>query len=94
MEISFDIDGVPAEFRRSWKTGTAELRSGDDAVLLQSPYRLSTHFRLSTSRVWRCRVGEHDVEIVKVRPRMFGGIRPNSYTVSVDNIIVAKARGM
>jgi hypothetical protein len=60
MEISFDIDGVPAEFRRSWKTGTAE----------------------------------HDVEIVKVRPRMFGGIRPNSYTVSVDNIIVAKARGM
>lgn len=94
MDISFDIAGVPAEFRRNSNTGRAELHVGDDVIRLQSPYRPSTHFDLRTRQVWRRRVGEHDVEIVKVRPRMYGGARPNSYTISVDTTVVAEATGM
>jgi hypothetical protein len=94
VEISFDIAGVPAEFRRDSATGRAQLRVGDDVIRLQSPYQLSTHFELRTRKVWRHRVGEHDVEIVKVRPRIIGGVRAQSYTISVDNTVVAEATGM
>jgi hypothetical protein len=94
MVINFDIAGVPAEFRRNPHTGRAELRVGDEVICPQSPYQLSTHFEFRTKRVWQRRIGEHDVEIVKTRPLMYGGIRPQSYTISVDNTVVAKATGM
>ena len=44
MQISFDIAGTPAEFRRQSSSGKAELLVGDDVVTLQSPLRVSTHF--------------------------------------------------
>jgi hypothetical protein len=94
MVISFDVAGVPAEFRRNPHTGRAELRVGDEVIRLQSPYQLSTQFEFRTKRAWRCRVGEHDIEIVKTRPVMSGGVRPQSYTISVDNTVVAEATGM
>jgi hypothetical protein len=95
MEIPFDIAGVPAKFRRNPHTGRAELCAGDDVILLQSPYQLSTQFELRKRRVWRRRVGEHDVEIVKVRSMMpYGGARAQSFTISVDNKVVAEATGM
>jgi hypothetical protein len=94
MQISFDVEGVPAEFRRNSQTGRAELRVGDDVICLQSPLRLSTHFDFRTRQVWRRRVGEHDIEIVKVRPRIYGGLRPSSFTISVDNNVAAEATGM
>jgi hypothetical protein len=93
MKIPFDIAGAPAEFRRSPHTGRAELRVGDDVILLQSPYHPSGWFEFRSRRVWRRQVGEHDVEIVKVRS-MFGGGGPQSYTISVDNTVVAEATGM
>ena len=94
MEIPFDIAGVPAKFRRNPRTGRAELCAGDDVILLQSPYQPSTMFELRKRRVWRRRVGEHDVEIVKVRSMMpFGGVLAQSFTVSVDNKVVAEAKG-
>jgi len=95
MKISFDIAGVPAEFRRSPHTGRAELQVGDDVILLQSPYQPSGWFEFRKKRVWRRRVGEHDVEVVKVRSMaMYGGTQPQSYTISVDNTVVAEATGM
>lgn len=95
MEVRFDIAGVPAEFRRNPHTGRAELRVGDDVIRLQSPYQLSTMFEFQKRRVWRRRVGEHDVEIVKVRSMTpYGGARAQSYTISVDKTVVAKATGM
>jgi hypothetical protein len=94
MEIPFDIAGVPAKFRRNPHTGRAELCAGDDVIILQSPYQLSTQFELRRRRVWRRRVGEHDVEIVKVRSMLYGGVRTQSYTISVDNKVVAEATGV
>jgi hypothetical protein len=95
MKISFDIAGVPAEFRRSPFTNRTELRVGDDVILLQSPYHPSGWFEFRSKRAWRRRIGEHDVEIVKVRSMgMYGGARPQSYTISVDNTVVAEATGM
>ena len=94
MEISLDIAGVSVEFRRNPHTGRAELRVGDDVITLQSPYQLSTHFEFQKRRVWRRRVGEHDVEIVKARSMMpFGGAAAQSYTISVDSTVVAEATG-
>lgn len=94
MQISFDIAGTPAEFRRKSSTGKAELLVGDDVVTLQSPLRVSTHFNFKTTQTWRCEVGGHVVEVVKVRPRFVGGFRESSYTISVDDNQVAAAAGI
>jgi hypothetical protein len=94
MMLSFEVDGEPVEFRRNYWTGRAELRCGDEVIVLQSPFRLSTQFNLRTKVVWRHRLGEHDIVIEKVRPQFFGGLRANSYTVAVDDAMVAEGTGM
>jgi len=94
MEISFDVAGTPAEFRRKSTTGKAELLVRDEVVLLQDPSRLSTHFSFKTKQMWHCEVGDHVIEIVRVRPRFVGGARKSSYTVSVDTVQVAAAAGI
>jgi hypothetical protein len=91
MRLSFEVAGMPAEFHRNPWTGRAELRIGRDVIPLQNPFRLSAHFELRTRMVWRTKVGEHDIEIVKVRPRIFAGFRPQSFTISVDKCNVAEA---
>jgi hypothetical protein len=93
MEIAFSVDGRLLTFRRSAMTGRAELQVGDDITRLQSPLRLTTHFDFRTRVVWCTRVGDHDVEVVKTRPLIFGGARNNSFTVSVDGVVVAKTMG-
>jgi hypothetical protein len=96
MQISFDIAGTPAEFRRKSTTGAAELvigEQGEKVVELANPLHPSTHFSLSTEQTWQCQVGERTVEILKVRPRVVGGLRESSYTVLVDDEVVATANG-
>jgi hypothetical protein len=93
MQIAFDVAGTPAEFRRNDVTGRTELRLGEEIVELQSPYRLSAHFAAGTEQVWTCRANDHDIQIVKVRPRVVGGLRDNSFTISVDDQVVAEAVG-
>ena len=92
MKISFDIAGVPAEFRSSPWTGRIELRVADDVIVLLSPYDPRGWFAFRGRRVWRRRVGDHDVEIVRLAP--YGGTRPQTVTISVDNTVVAKAHGV
>ncbi len=93
MQLSFDVAGTPAEFRRSPWTGRSELQVGSEVMTLQSPLRFSTHFDFKTTTVWRRRANDHEVEIVKVRPHTLGGLRSAQYTVSVDDTVVADARG-
>jgi hypothetical protein len=88
MQLTFDVAGTPAEFRRNRWTGRSELQVGSDVMTLQSPLRLSTHFDFKTRTVRKRRPNEHEVEIVKVRPRVLGGMRSASYTVSVDDTVV------
>ena len=93
MEVNFAVAGAAATFRWNSATGRADVMVGDDHVTLQTPAKLSTHFQLGTRRTWKQTVGGHDIEVVKDRPRMFGGLRPNTFTVSVDGKVVATAMG-
>jgi len=48
---------------------------------------------ISTRTVWSEVVGQHTVEVEKVRPLLFGGLRPNSFVVRVDGQRAAEATG-
>jgi hypothetical protein len=91
MQMTFEVDGQSAEFRRNPWTGRSELSVGSDVATLQSPYKFSTHFELSKRKAWKQRVGEHDVEIVRERSRFLGGMRPSDFTISVDGEVVSAA---
>jgi hypothetical protein len=93
MQIAFSIDGQAATFERSDVTGRAELHFGEQIVVLQSPLKPTAHFGIRKRTAWRTRIGAHDVEIVKNRPRLFGGLRANSFSVVVDGVAVAEATG-
>ena len=73
---------MPAVFFRNDWTGEAEVRVGDQVRTLQSPRDFATHFSFSTRTV-----------VQKVRPRVFGGLRANSFVVRVDGRGVAEATG-
>ncbi len=91
--MAFSVGETVAEFRRSAMTGRSELRVGDEIVPLQSPFRVTAHFDIHARTVWRRSVNDHEVEIVRSRPRLFGGLRRSSYTVAVDGLLVAEMTG-
>ncbi len=93
VKLEFSVDGQSATFTRNATTGRAELHAGSAAVVLQSPYRLATHFSFRTQRAWQVRVDSHNIEIVKSRPRLWAGFRANSFSVAVDGVVVATATG-
>jgi hypothetical protein len=93
VEVNFTVGTEAAVFRWTSMTGRAELSVGDEHVTLQSPWKLSTHYQLRTRRVWRDIVRGHQVEVVKERPRMMGGVRPNCFTILVDGEVAAKGTG-
>jgi hypothetical protein len=93
MRIEFDVSGTPAEFSWSGATGRVELRVGEDAVLLESPFWLSTHYRaVRTIHLWHDGEAEHVIELVKVKPRLKPG--PCAFTIRVDSTVVAEANGV
>ncbi len=93
MRIKFDVVGTPAEFSWSGATGRVELRVGEDAVFLESPFWLSTHYQaVRTIHVWHDEDAEHVIELVKVRPRLKPG--PCAFTICVDSTVVAEATGV
>lgn len=94
MRIPFELDGGPAEFHWNNVTGRAKLTVGGQTVGLQSSYAPSSHFSTSLKRVWRQPLGNHVVEIEKLRPLLLAGFRPNSFTVKIDGCVVAQARGL
>ena len=94
MQIAFEVAGAPAEFRRDAVTGKTLLKVGNEIAEPENPHSLATGFSFRLRRTWRYRVGDHGVEIEKVRPLLFAGFRPNSFTVRVDGTIVAQAQGV
>ena len=93
MRIGFDVAGIPAEFSWSSATGRVELRVGDDAVLLESPFWLSSHYRaVRTIHRWHAGDAEHVIELVKVKPRLKPG--PCAFAIFVDGTVAAEATGM
>ena len=94
VRIAFDLDGLPAEFRWNNITGMTELVVAEQSTELQSPLNPATHFSMALKRTWQRRVADHDVEIEKVRPLFFGAVRPNVFTVRIDGVVVAQAKGI
>lgn len=93
MELAFAVGGERALFARNDMTGRATLQVGEDVRLLASPWRPSTHVEFKTRHVWTERFGEHTVEVEKRRPRMWGGLRANTFLVRVDGLEVAQGTG-
>ncbi len=46
-----------------------------------------------TQKVWTEVFGEHTVEVEKIRPKLLGAIRANSFVVRVDGRRVVEATG-
>ena len=93
MRLTFQIGDASAEFTRDFWMGRAELRVGDEVLGLASPTRLGTHLSTSLRKEWRVTVGDHLVSVVKIRPLFLGGVRPNTYVISVDDRVVVEGRG-
>ena len=93
MHLEFDVAGSPAAFTRNPDTGLAELQWGGDTQRLQSPWNPLTHLSLGTTRTWQRTLGGQAVVISVTRPRMAGGLRDNTYSVTVDGAVVAEATG-
>jgi hypothetical protein len=85
VKITFNVGESPAQFHRDPFFG--------QKTALGSLSQLETHYSLATTKVWTVSHGGHTVEIDKVRPRWFGGLRPNSYTLKVDGAEVATSPG-
>jgi hypothetical protein len=93
VRIDFSVGGTSARFRRSHFSGKAVLSVGDDRQTLQNPLKPGTHYSLSSERKWQLQVNDHQIEIVKDRPKFLSGFRPHSYTVLVDGQLVAQEKG-
>jgi hypothetical protein len=90
VEILFDLGGVPTVFERNKWTGRAQITRKEGSVPLVSPFRFSTHFRLPTRTTWKVQIDGRTVEVVNLRPRFFGGMRRNTFTISVDGVVAAE----
>jgi len=93
MRISFDVAGVPVEFRRDNFFGTTEVRTADRIIPLQTPADLSTHFSATLSRKWNATISGVDVVIEKTRPLFLPWLRPNTYRVFVDGQLLLERFG-
>lgn len=93
MQLDFAVAGAPASFTRNPDTGLAELRWNDETIRLQSPWNPLTHLSFGTTRTWERTLDGHAVVISVTRPRMAGGLRDNTYRISVDGAAVAEAVG-
>jgi hypothetical protein len=94
MKITFDVRGRPAQFYRNPFTGRTRVIVNDDEHVLASPSQPGTHFSFDLARKWNISSAGDEIEIEWQRSRLFGGLRPQSFTIRVDGQQVASARGM
>ena len=93
MQIDFEVDGRPVQYFRDAMVGSAELRTPDGPLEIDSPLNLTTHFNLKLKTEKTVMLYGHAVTIEKVRPLWFGGLRPAKYRLSVDGQHVAEQSG-
>jgi hypothetical protein len=93
MQIDFEVDGKPVQYFRDAMVGSAELRTPDGNLEIDSPLSLGTHINLTLKREKTVMLYGHAVTVEKVRPLLFAGFRPSNYRILVDGQIVAEQRG-
>ena len=93
MQIDFQIAGRDVQYFRDPMVGTAEIRTPDGSIQIDSPLGLSTHFSLQLKKEKSVMLYGHAITVEKVRPLWFGGLRPARYRVFVDGVLQAEASG-
>ncbi|WP_297832533.1 hypothetical protein [Thermomonas sp.] len=93
MQIHFQANGMPVEFRRDRMTGTAVLVTPSETITLQTAVNPLTHLSIRLTRTWTATIAGTEVRIVKTRPLLLAGLRPHRYEVFVDGNPVATATG-
>jgi hypothetical protein len=99
MQFSFEVgdnEKVRIEFSRDPFFGTMKVTANGEVVAARSPSNVSTHFSFTFVNRYAFTVGErerHDVVVEHSRPKLFGGLRPQTYRVYVDGALVAEHAG-
>ncbi|MGB3686671.1 MAG: hypothetical protein WA991_12690 [Ornithinimicrobium sp.] len=92
--IDFMVGDQPAQLAaKRWVAGTYLTVGGQDPIKLQGSLDPRGYASLRTTRVWQRNVNGNDIEITKVRTRLFGGLLPSQYTIRVDGEVVKVASG-
>jgi hypothetical protein len=93
VRVTFDVDGERATYKRDPWFGRATLTIGGEVRTIDKVLDPTTQVGIATTRFRAVDVNGHRVVITKMRRRVFGGLRRQSYTVSVDGSEVAKCHG-
>ena len=94
MTIDFEVDGKPVQYFRDAFVGLSELRTPDGPLEIDSPLSLGTHFSFALKKEKTVMLYGHAVTVEKVRPLLFGGLRPSQYRIFVDGQLVAEHRAL
>lgn len=93
MRLSFEVDGQQVTFRRDPWLGRATLSVGGEVRVLDRVLDPATQLGIQTTRVRSAGVLGHEVVVTKIRSRLFGGLRRQSYSITVDGSVVAEGTG-
>lgn len=93
MKMRFEVDGETVVYKRDPWLGRATLTIGDEVRVIDKVLDPTTQVGIATTRLRTQDVKGHTVAITKVRRRIFGGLRRQHYTVTVDGSEVATSFG-
>lgn len=93
MEFTFDVDGVPVKFARSWLSGRMSVVFDGKEQVLQSVLDPSTSISVTLKRHWHITVKGYDVTIEKERPLLMSAFRPHTYRVLIAGKLVLERTG-
>jgi len=99
MTFDFDVGDekkARVSFYRNWFTGTLRIKVNGSLVLWRSALNPLTHFSINLTRAYSFYLEddkENEVVIVKVRPLLFAGFRPQTYIVLWKVNQIAQYRG-
>lgn len=93
MEFTFDVDGVPVKFARSWLSGSMSVVVDGKEQVLQSALDPSTSVSVTLKRQWKISVKGREVTIEKERPLLMSAFRPHTYRVFIEGKVVLERTG-
>jgi hypothetical protein len=91
-----DKEKITVEYYRNWFTGSMQILVDGHRVAHDSPLSASTHMNYTLKSIYEIQMSkpeQHKVTIERVRPLLFGGVRPNRYRVFVDGQLALEQKG-
>ncbi|MEO7210812.1 MAG: hypothetical protein ABIY35_07695 [Chitinophagaceae bacterium] len=84
MKTTINIGEKNIEFNRNWFTGSFTYMIDGEKRSLASALNPFTHFSFKQSKMYKAKVDETIVTIIKSRPLLFAGLRANNYKFFLD----------